>query len=114
MELRKGNYQFYDPILEKSSVCEETADAIVPDSEPDILRLIGSWSTASVKDETLQEGRLVLFGAVKTTVLYEPKKEEGVRTIEVPIHFAILRKAPVLPRAIKAGCWPRWSGQRPA
>lgn len=88
MELRKGNYQFYDPILEKSSVCEETADAIVPDSEPDILRLIGSWSTASVKDETLQEGRLVLSGAVKTTVLYEPEKEEGVRTIEVPIHFA--------------------------
>lgn len=88
MELRKGNYQFYDPILEKASVCEETADAIVPDSEPDILRLIGSWSTASVKDETLQDGRLVLSGTVKTTVLYEPEKAEGVRALDVPIHFA--------------------------
>ena len=41
--------KLYQPVLQKVVVAEESAEVIVPDSFPDILRIVDSWGMACLK-----------------------------------------------------------------
>lgn len=88
MELRQTSMTQYDRLLGRTVSCTESTDAIVPDSFPDIGRVVCAYGTAAVKDQTPQNGRLLVSGTVKTTVLYQPEDERGMRRLSIPISFA--------------------------
>lgn len=88
MELNQTSICYYDKRLAGISSCTETADSIVPDTFPDIGRIICAYGTASIKDRTPQNGRLLVSGAVQTTILYQPENTEELRRLSVPISFA--------------------------
>lgn len=88
MELIKNQIQFCDRVLDRTSVYEETTDAIVPDSFPDIARIVCATGSAVIKDESPQGDRVLVSGTVHATVLYQPEGEEGLRVMSVPINFA--------------------------
>ena len=88
MELNQTSISYYDKRLARISTCTETTDSIVPDTFPDIGRVVCAYGTAAVKDQTTQSGRLLISGAVQVTVLYEPEKGGGLRRLSIPVSFA--------------------------
>ncbi len=88
MELNQTSISYYDKRLARISTCTETTDSIVPDTFPDIGRVVCAYGTAAVKDQTPQSGRLLISGAVQVTVLYEPEKGGGLRRLSIPVSFA--------------------------
>lgn len=88
MELNQTSIKYYDKRLARLSVCTEASDSIVPDTFPDIGHVICAYGTAAVKDQTPQNGRLLVSGMVQATVLYQPEGGGGLRRLTVPITFA--------------------------
>lgn len=88
MELNQTSLCYYDKRLSRISTCTETADAIVPDTFPDVARIICAYGTIAVKDQTPQSGRLLISGVVQTAVLYEPEGGGSSRLLTIPISFA--------------------------
>ena len=63
-------------------------DVIVPDTKPDILKLLQVDSEAAVTDKYIENGRLVLCGRVDYKVLYVPDSEnEKIKSIFTSMEF---------------------------
>lgn len=88
MELNQTSICYYDKRLARISTCTESTDSIVPDTFPDIGRVVCAYGTAAVKDQGPQSGRLLISGTVQATVLYEPESGGGLRRLSVPVSFA--------------------------
>lgn len=88
MELNQTSISYYNKSLRRISHCTETTDAIVPDTFPDIRRIVCAYGTAAIKDQTPQNDRIIISGNVKTTVLYEPEEGEAIQKMLVPVNFA--------------------------
>jgi len=88
MELNQTSITYYDRRLGRTATCTESTDAIVPDTFPDIGRVVCSYGSAAIKDQTPQNGRLLVSGTVKATILYQPETDHGVRRLSIPISFA--------------------------
>lgn len=88
MELNQTSIDYCDRRLARIASCTETTDAIVPDTFPDIGRVVCAYGTVSIKDQTPQNDRLLISGMVKTTVLYQPEDGSGLRRLHIPISFA--------------------------
>lgn len=88
MELIKNQIQFCDRILDRATVYEESTDAIVPDSFPDIAHIVYAAGNTVIKDESPQNDRILVSGTVRTTILYQPEGEDGLRELNVPLSFA--------------------------
>ncbi len=87
MELTKHTLDWNRPVIDTFHTYEETADAIVPDTFPDILRISAAYGTAQLNDDSPQSGRVLISGSVQVTVLYVPE-HGGLRRLSVPISFA--------------------------
>ena len=63
-------------------------DVIVPDTKPDILKLLQVDSDAFITDKYIENGRLVLCGRVDYKVLYVPDSEnEKIKSISTAMEF---------------------------
>jgi hypothetical protein len=87
MELTKTNLDCSRTLLDSQNTYEESADAIVPDTFPDILRISAAYGTVQLKDDSPQTGRVLISGSIAVTVLYVPEGG-GLRRLTVPISFA--------------------------
>ena len=85
MELVKKELKYYDPIV-CSSIHEERMDAIVPDSNPDILRVLDSSGIVCVRDKVVQGDSIEISGNVRVGVLYI-SEQGGVSHIDLNIPF---------------------------
>lgn len=92
MELIRNSIACYDIILDKVSTYEESTDAIVPDTYPDIARIAYADGVINMKEESVQNDRILVSGAVNTTVLYQPEGETGLRRLDVPVSFAYIEE----------------------
>lgn len=88
MELNKNKLEYWDSILSRVSGYEESTDAIVPDTYPDIGRIVCARGMLSVKDAAPQKDRMLISGTVKTAVLYLPEGESELRRLDIPLSFA--------------------------
>lgn len=87
MELTKYTMQWNRPLLDTMRTYEESADSIVPDAFPDILRISAAYGSVQLKDDSPQSGRVLISGSVQVTVLYVPENG-GLRRLTVPVSFA--------------------------
>ncbi|MDO5547077.1 MAG: DUF3794 domain-containing protein [Eubacteriales bacterium] len=93
MELTKTNLEWNRLLLDSQRTYEESADAIVPDTFPDILRISAAYGTVQLKDDSPQNGRVLISGSIPVTVLYVPEGG-GLRRLTVPISFAHIEECP--------------------
>lgn len=93
MELIKTGVSYYTAVLSKTVICEESADAIVPDVEPDLLRIICAEGSVDLQEESFQKDRAMVSGTIRTVICYLPEKEEKPRKMEIPISFAHMEEA---------------------
>ena len=93
MELTKTNLNWSRLLLDSQRTYEESSDAIVPETFPDILRISASYGTVQLKDDAPQTGRVLISGTGPVTVLYVPEGG-GLRRLTVPISFAHIEECP--------------------
>ena len=91
MELyfNRENLSHVRNILNTSITQEETMEMIVPDSLPDILRIICVDTTILIRGKDADTGRVSVSGIASATVIYAPDGAEGVRKINAEIPFTI-------------------------
>ena len=87
MELIKEKVSYFDTSARKTINYDEITDAIVPDSLPDILRIVNTAGSVVVKEETYQKDRVLISGTVKAAVVYMPEAEDEAKLLEVPVNF---------------------------
>lgn len=88
MELQQLKMPYFAPSPVGYSTFRESADTIVPDTFPDIGRIACAEGTVTVKDEVVQNDRVLVSGTVQVNLLYQPENGNGLRKLSVPISFA--------------------------
>ncbi len=93
MDLTKSRVALCRPILDTWNTYEETTDAIVPDTFPDIARVAAVYGNPQLKDDAPQSGRVLISGSIHATVLYVPEGGGAPRKLDIPISFAHIEEA---------------------
>ena len=74
----------FDPIYQ-----EQTAEITVPESLPDMDRIVDCWGTVILQEKRCEDGVAQLNGGIQAGVLYVPAGEGEVRTLEAWLPFRI-------------------------
>ena len=88
LELRQETVRGWETVCRTSLEQEETGEMIVPDACPDIWQVLDGEARLLLQRKEPQDGRGELAGLLKTTILYQPEGEEGVRAMEVTLPFS--------------------------
>lgn len=96
MELEQKSISYCRPQLAETSICTETTDCIVPDTFPDVGRVVFACGSVTTSDRSPQSGRLLISGTAQASVLYEPENSSGLRLLEVPVSFAHIEENDLL------------------
>ena len=75
---------------------EETADTIVPDSYPDVSRIVSCHALAVMRSKECRQGSAVVNGGIRTRVLYVAEGESMPRCLEVYLPYTIQADGPGL------------------
>lgn len=94
LELQHQTLEGFRPVYHADFGQEETLESIIPDSFPDVARIVSASGKAFLKDKETGEGSLRLTGLACITVLYIPEGEDQVRALEVSIPFQSVRDCP--------------------
>lgn len=100
LELNRTHLAGYETVLDTTVFREETLETIVPDANPDILRLIDTQGKVLLKGKEAMDGRVTLTGTARLTVLYQPEGGTGLCRLEVGIPFSVS----VEERRLTSGC----------
>lgn len=103
MEPKKSTFDISRLLLDTVNTYEETADAIVPDTFPDLMRIAAVFGTPQLKDDVPQSGRVFLSGSIRMTVFYVP---EGGRLAKAghPSQLCAHRRSAGHQRALSIVC----------
>ena len=77
MEAVRENVTVSAKVLAKNSKCYAESSVIVPDKNPDILKVLQVDASCALTNHTVQKGRIGVSGKVYVTVLYLPDSESG-------------------------------------
>lgn len=100
LELNRTHLTGYETVLDTTVFCEETLETIVPDANPDILRLVDTQGKVLLKSKEAMDGRVTLTGTARLTVLYQPEGGTGPCRLEVGIPFSVSAED----RRLTSGC----------
>ena len=97
LELKQECLDTYEPGGELTLTQEESVETIVPDSCPDMARIISTQGTVFLHSREVRDGRAEVTGTVRFTVLYTPEKEGGVRALNFALPFTAAGDENALP-----------------
>jgi hypothetical protein len=87
--MTRETLRYAENVLREARGAEETAEVIVPDALPDILRIVGTDAEITVRSKETSEGRVSVSGAILATVIYAPEGGGAPRRINAELPFAI-------------------------
>lgn len=80
---------FWELIARKVFTQEETAELIVPDSFPDMERIVDSWAQMILRSKECRAGGINISGTVQAGLLFVAEAEQQVRRMECSIPFSV-------------------------
>ena len=86
-KLKTDAIAYLKSVVETSFTQEETQEAIVPDTYPDIARILDVEGKVLLKSKEADLGRVSLSGTVLVHVLYQAEDGAGVFSLDIPIPF---------------------------
>ncbi len=87
VELQKNALQYQRKVALETVYREESADCIVPDSQPDIARILDVSAIAFIRDREADHDEVKLRCSIRAVVLYAAEDSEKIYAIEVPIAY---------------------------
>lgn len=82
MELLKNKVHQYTLVSDGVYGQEEMLETIVPDVNPDVLRIICASSDISVKEKSLQTGKVRAIGEVRSRIFYTAEGDSNIWQVE--------------------------------
>ncbi len=89
LELKKGILQACVPIVSKTLTAEESSDAVVADSKPDILRIADTRCLAEITSREVRGGKIFVSGVARCFVVYGPEGGGGPECVPVTLPFSV-------------------------
>lgn len=93
MELIKSRIPQYITVAGSTTVHEESLDAIVPDTFPDIETICCALGTMEVREKLVQTDRVMVSGNIKGTLVYKGENAGPLCALDCAIPFAALVEA---------------------
>lgn len=87
VELQKNALHYQRKVALETVYREESADCIVPDSQPDIARILDVSAIAFIRDREADHDEVKLRCSIRAVVLYAAEDSEKVYAVEVPISY---------------------------
>lgn len=88
MELKFTNINVCNFNKKLGTVCNVEADIIVPDTKPDIYRILCVNATADMDEHYIRKGKIVFSGKVKFNILYTGETDKSrIYNIEYSVPF---------------------------
>ena len=87
-DLKGDKLSYMRPVFRRRFVREETCEAIVPDAQPDILRILDTDGVVLMRSKDSEAGRVTVAGTAELTVLYVPESGTGVRKLSVSVPYS--------------------------
>lgn len=91
----------FKKIYSEEKTCEAAADAVVPDTQEDIQRILSSDYSCTIKSKDIDSGRITVRGELHTAVLYLPESESGISRLDITAPFS----AEFLVQEADSGCF---------
>ena len=89
LEFKQTELPHLKCIMQEVRYQEETGEAIVPDSYPDIGSIIDSFAVVILRGKDLREGSITVSGGIKGGVLYQPEDETGLKNLDFYLPFTL-------------------------
>lgn len=91
LEFREEKITYLQSVLYETIHQEESGDAIVPDTNPDMERIVDCYASAVVRGKECSGGTISLTGDIQAGVLYLAAQEDTPRAIPVYLPFSLRR-----------------------
>ncbi len=89
MEIEKKTIKLCGGLCTASFKADADSDIIVPDTKPDVLKIIGAAATLVIKEKYAQKGKVTLSGVVYYRIIYEGENDTmAARSIEYTAPFS--------------------------
>lgn len=89
LNLKQEEIRYIKAVYRNTLVKEETAEVVVPDSLPDIMRIIDADAVALLRSKEADGGRVTITGIVNVSVIYIPDGVAGIRKMEANLPFSV-------------------------
>lgn len=96
LEFLKEPMEYLRPVLREVRQVEETAEAIIPDSCPDVQEVLASWGLAFLRGKELGEGVMNISAGVSASALTQPEGRDMPEVVEVYIPMTVRLESGVL------------------
>ncbi len=91
LEFQQVHISYLQNILQETILQEESGEAIVPDSMPDMERIVDSFASVILRGKECQGGSVSLVGDIQAGVLYMAQQEDKPRQIPLYLPFSLHR-----------------------
>lgn len=89
LELKRGMFREYVSVFSKTLSAEETVDAVVPDSKPDIGRITDARAFAEISGKEQRGGKIYFSGVARCFVIYAPEGGGAPECVPVSVAFSV-------------------------
>ena len=94
LSLKQETLDCFEMAADFTVTHEEGAEMIVPDSSPDIARIISAEGGVFVRSVEAREGKAEISGTVRVSLLYIPEKTTMLQALEYSLPFMIVEDYP--------------------
>ena len=97
MEMEKKTLKLCGGLCTVSFKADADTDIIVPDTKPDVLKIIGASAMPVIKEKYVQKGKVTLSGIVYYRIIYEGENDTmTARSIEYTAPFSHQHEIPCI------------------
>ena len=89
LEFSKDTVIYQKKVYDITLSHEQTQEAIVPDSLPDIFEILSTYANICLRGKDTDTGRVVVAGTAETSVLFSTENGERVRNLTANIPFTV-------------------------
>lgn len=91
LEFQQVQISYLQSVLHETILQEESGETIVPDSMPDMERIVDSFAGVILRGRECQGGSVSLVGDIQAGVLYMAQQEDMPRQIPLYLPFSLRR-----------------------
>lgn len=94
MELKQELLDCFEMAADFTAAQEESAEMIVPDSSPDISRIVSAEGEVFVRSAEARDGKAEISGVVQVKLLYIPEKTPVLQMLDYTLPFVMIEDCP--------------------